>query len=101
MLDKEEARQIALEIISHLAKTSGQHYAILEDAVQEHPLAWVFPFNSTAYAASRNLREMVLGLAPIVVKRKTGEARMAPPMLLENFLERYLADDTTLPDAAE
>ncbi|RZK19625.1 MAG: hypothetical protein EOO56_13875 [Hymenobacter sp.] len=93
MLNKEEARQIALDIIGHLAKTSGQHYVILEDAIQEHPLAWVFPFNSKQYAASRNFREMVLGVAPIVVKRKTGEARMAPPMLLENFLERYLADD--------
>ena len=101
MLDKEEARQIALEIIGHLAKTSGRHYVILEDAIQEHPLAWVFPFNSDVYAASRNLREMVLGVAPIVVKRKTSEARMAPPMLLENFLERYLAEDATPLDAAK
>ena len=99
MLDKEEARQIALEIIGNLAKTSGQHYVILEDAIQEHPLAWVFPFNSELYAASRNLREMVIGVAPIVVKRKTGEARMAPPMLLENFLERYLAEDNLTPGA--
>ena len=85
MLDKEEARQIALEIIGHLAKTSGQHYVILEDAIQERPLAWVFPFNSDVYAASRNLREMVLGVAPIVVKRKTGEARMAPPHAAGKF----------------
>ncbi|RZJ87015.1 MAG: hypothetical protein EOO60_12700 [Hymenobacter sp.] len=95
MLNKEEARQIALDIIGHLAKTSGQHYIILEDAIQEHPLAWVFPFNTVQYAASRNFREMALGVAPIVVKRKTGEARMAPPMRLENFLERYLAEEDT------
>jgi len=93
MLDKEEARQIALAIIGQLAKTSGQHYIILEDAVQEHPLAWVFPFNTVQYAVSRNFREMALGVAPIVVKRRTGEARMAPPMRLETFLERYLAED--------
>ena len=99
MLDQEEARQIALEIIGHLAKTSGNQYVILEHAVRERPEAWVFPFNTETYAASRNLREMTLGLGPIVVKRKTGEARMAPPMLLENFLERYLAEDNLTPGA--
>jgi hypothetical protein len=93
MLDKEEARQIALEIIGHLAKTSGHNYVILEHAVREWPEAWVFPFNTDVYAASRNFREMVLGLGPIVVKRRTGEARMAPPMKLTDFLDQYLAEE--------
>ena len=93
MLNKEEARQIALEILGHLAKTSGNTYVILEDAIKERPEAWVFPFNTAAYAASRNFREMALGLGPIVVKRKSGEARMAPPVQLDDFLNRYLAED--------
>ena len=93
MLDREAARQIALDIIGHLAKTSGRHYVILEDAVQEHPLAWVFPFNSDVYAASRDRRDLVLGIAPIVVKRKTGEARMGTPVRFGAFLERFLAED--------
>lgn len=93
MLDKEAARQIALEIIGHLAKTSGRHYVILEDAIQEHPLAWVFPFNSDVYAASRDRRDLVLGLAPIAVKRQTGEARMGTPVRFGTFLERFLAED--------
>jgi hypothetical protein len=93
MLSKEEARQIALEIIEDLAKTSGRNYVILEDGIIEKPLAWVFPFNSDIYAASGNFMDMVFGVAPIVVKRKTGEARMAPPLMLDDFLERYLAED--------
>ena len=100
MLDKEEARQIALEIIGSLAKTSGRDYIILEDAIRELPLAWIFPFNSTAYAVSRNQRQRVLGLGPIVVKRKTGEAQMATTMRMNEFLERYLAEDAPPTDAA-
>lgn len=93
MLDKEEARQIALEIIGHLAKTSGNQYVILENAIKEHPLAWVFPFNTATYDASRDFRDLVLGLGPIVVKRKSGEARMAKTMRMDEFLEHYLAED--------
>lgn len=100
MLDKEEARQIALEVIGHLSKTSGRDYVILEDAIQEHPLVCVFPFNTSAYAASRDRGELVLGIAPIAVKRKTGEARMGTPVRYATFLESYLAEDDAAPDAA-
>ncbi|RZK29886.1 MAG: hypothetical protein EOO57_18655 [Hymenobacter sp.] len=100
MLDKQEARKIALEIIGNLAKTSGRDYVILEDAVREHPLAWIFPFNTATYAASRDKRQRVLGLGPIVVKRKTGEAQMALTMRMDEWLERYLAEDNATPDAA-
>jgi hypothetical protein len=93
MLDREAARQLALDIIEPLAKASGRHYVILEDAVQEHPLAWVFPFNSDVYAASRDRRDAVLGIAPIAVKRTTGEARMGTPVRFSAFLERFLAED--------
>lgn len=100
MLNKEEARQIALEIIGNLAKTSGQDYVILEDVIREHALAWIFPFNTAEYAASRDQRQRVLGLGPIVVKRKNGEAQMALTMRMDVFLERYLAEDDAVPDAA-
>lgn len=99
MLDKEAARQIALERIEHLAKTSGRRYVIIEDGVREHPLAWIFPFNSEEYAATRNRMKLVLGIAPIIVKRKTGEARMGRPYRFNEYLEEYLAEDEITPPA--
>lgn len=100
MLDKEAARRIAQPLIEELAKKHGRSYVILEDAIEERPLAWIFIFNSAKYAASRDLDELVMSLGPVVVKRYSGEACLAPPMMPEEFLERYLADykSTLLPN---
>lgn len=92
MLDKEAARRIAQPLIEELAQKHGRNYVILEDAVREHPLAWIFIFNSAEYNASRNLDDLVMSLGPVVVKRYSGDARLGPPMMPDEFLERYLAD---------
>ena len=92
MLNKEQARAIALAMIAGMAKADGRDYMILEDAIVERELVWAFPFNSRTYAATRNARDMVLGLAPIVVKRGSGAARMALPMPFEDFLTKYAAE---------
>lgn len=93
MLDKEEARQIALEVIGHLAKTSGNTYVILEDGIIEKPMAWLFPFNSAVYNESRNFRDMVFGVAPVVINRKTGATCLAPPLFSDESLDRFLAEN--------
>lgn len=100
MLNKEDARQIVLEIIGHLTKTSGYNYAILEKGIREYPSAWVFPFNSVEFVATRDQRKLVMGIGPIVVKRKTGEAIMGPPLRFNHFLEQYLAEDDAAPAVA-
>jgi hypothetical protein len=100
MLDKEEARQIALEVIGHLAKTSGRTYVIMEGGIIEKPMAWIFPFNSDVYNASRNFRDLVFGIAPIMVHRKTGETRMTPPIFSNESLDRFLAENGAGPDEA-
>ena len=98
MLNKEEARQIALEVIGHLAKTSGNNYVILEDGTIEKPMAWVFNYNSAEYDASRDFRHMLFGITPLMVNRRTGEFRLLPPMLQGEALDQYLADVGAGPD---
>ena len=98
MLDKEEARQLALEVIGHLAKTSGNTYVIMEDGVIEKPAAWIFPFNSAEYNASRDFRDMVFGIAPVMVNRRTGETRLTPPVFSGESLDRFLAENGAGPD---
>lgn len=93
MLNKEEARQIALEVIGHLAKTSGRTYVIMEDGIIEKQMAWIFPFNSDVYNASRDFRDMVFGIAPIMVNRRTGESRMTPPIFSDESLDRFLVEN--------
>ena len=100
MLDKEEARQIALEIIGHLGKTNGRDFVILEDGIVEKPMAWIFNYNSAEYNASRNLRQMVFGITPLMVNRRTGEARLMPPMLFGEALDHYLAEAGAGPEVA-
>lgn len=94
MLDKEAARRIAQPLIDELAQKHGRSYVILEDAIEEHPLAWIFTFNSAEYAASGNIMKLVMSLGPVVVKRYSGAACLAPPMMPNEFLESYLADYT-------
>ncbi|HEX8504557.1 MAG TPA: hypothetical protein VF630_04250 [Hymenobacter sp.] len=98
MLDKEEARQIALEIIGHLSKTSGNTYVIMENGIIEKPMAWVVNYNSAEYNASRNLRHMVFGITPLMVNRRTGESHLIPPMLRGESLDLYLAEVGAGPD---
>jgi hypothetical protein len=100
MLDKEQARQIALEVIGHLSKTSGDDLVIMEDGIIEKPMAWVFNYNSAEYNASRDFRHMVFGITPLMVNRRTGEARQLPPMLQGEALDEYLASVGAGPDAA-
>ena len=100
MLDKEQARQIALEVIGHLGKTSGNDFVIMEDGIIEKPAAWIFNYNSAEYNASRDFRDMLFGITPLLVNRRTGEARLMPPMLQGEALDEYLVDIGAGPDAA-
>lgn len=101
MLDKEEARQIALERIGHLSKTSGYKLVIMEDGIIEKPMAWIFHYNSEEYDASRNFRQMLFGITPLMVNRRTGEARLMPPMLQGEMLEEYLVAVGASPDSPQ
>jgi hypothetical protein len=98
MLDKEQARQIALEVIGHLGKTSGNDLVIMEDGIIEKPTAWIFNYNSAEYNASRDFRHMLFGITPLMVNRRTGEAHLMPPMLQGEALDEYLANAGAEPD---
>lgn len=97
MLTKEEARTIALAVIAESARKGNRDFVLLEHAIVEKPYAWVFPFNTRAYAETQDRQAMVIGLGPVVVNRQSGVAQVAPARPIEHFLAYY---ESTLPTAS-
>ncbi|MBC7921872.1 MAG: hypothetical protein H7Z75_12385 [Ferruginibacter sp.] len=92
MLNKEEAREIALVTIAESARKTGYDLIIMEKAIVEKEFAWVFPFNTREYIETGNIKKMTVGNGPVVVNRRTGAVVVAPPMPIEHFLAQYEAD---------
>lgn len=93
MISKEQAQLAAMKIIADLGRKDSRDYTILEDLVMEHQYAWIFPFSTTRYNETRNVRDMLLGYSPIVVKRSTGEAQMSRSSITDRFLETYITEE--------
>lgn len=92
MISKEEGQKIAMVVIGQLAQKSGLDFVIIEKSVIERPFAWVFPFNTRAYAETGDFRQAALGSGPVVVNRQSGVAILAPSMPIAIFLEQYEAE---------
>ena len=91
MLNKEEARKIALTAIADSAKKSGLDYVIIEKLIVEKDFAWVFPFNTREYVETGNIKKIALGISPVVINRQSGAVVAVPHMPIANFLEQYEA----------
>jgi hypothetical protein len=50
----------------------GDDIVIDDAATIEHPLAWVFLYNTKTYVRTRDVRDRFLGASPIIVERQTG-----------------------------
>lgn len=92
MLNKEDARKIALATIAESAQKSGYDLVIMENLIIEKEFAWVFPYNTREYVANGDFKKMTIGNGPIIVNRQTGAVVKAPPMPIERFLAQYEAD---------
>lgn len=94
MIAKEAARSIAetvLSIIEEMPGNAALDLVLFENAVQESPLAWVFPFNTREYADTGALEAMAIGVGPIMVNRETGLPYVAPPLPMAQLLAQYEA----------
>ncbi len=91
MLDKKQARLIALAYIKELEKQKpARPLAIIDDKIIEKPYAWVFPITTEAYLKTGDIREEEPGLGPVIVDRKKHTAHSAPSSInIEIYLRYY------------
>jgi hypothetical protein len=83
MLTVAEAQRIAEEALSQ------PDYRILVEDTMERPYGWVFFYPSKDFLESGNVLDMLLGNAPLLVLRETGEVRtLGTAHPVEVFLER-------------
>jgi hypothetical protein len=74
-MNEQQARGIAQQALDQSPVWAGRDVVILDDQTLEFDGYWVFVYNSRAFAETRDDDDAVLGNAPILVQKATGEAR--------------------------
>lgn len=88
MLTKEEARRIAREFLD--GRTSTVEFVILDEHTREESFGWVFFYQSADYLESGEFTDRLVGNAPLVVLRDSGEVHVTGTALpIEKYLERF------------
>ncbi|MDX2241943.1 MAG: YrhB domain-containing protein [Leptolyngbyaceae cyanobacterium bins.302] len=72
MINKEEARLLALEQISKNWDVNGGHPVLLDEATIERNFGWVFFYDSSKHIETGELRDAIAGNAPIIVNKYDG-----------------------------
>lgn len=71
MLSRAEALDLVIAYLE--ARSEAGELAVLEDETLEYEFGWVFFYNSEAYVRSGDFRDALVGNAPIIVDRSSGE----------------------------
>jgi hypothetical protein len=92
VLTREEAKRLVYREI-HASSSSvpdEEELVILDDLTIEKPWGWVFFYNSRRFAESRDFMDSLLGNAPYIVNRHTGELFVTGTAYeIEYYIERY------------
>jgi hypothetical protein len=86
-MDKERARQRALQYLSKLVPRFEEDFSIVDDLTMDAGWCWVFFWDSRKFLQTGALEDAIAGNAPVVVEKKSGEVHVtgtAAP--LEDYL---------------
>jgi hypothetical protein len=72
MLSRDQARAMVTRAITELAPADDE-YVILEEPTIERSWGWVFFYNSRQYVETQDVQFHLMGNAPYIVNRNTGE----------------------------
>ena len=85
--------QKALSVIrTYVSAASDGLAVILEDHTIDRPYGWVFFYQSREYVESGDTRRVLIGNAPLIFNRVSGEVRVTgTAMPIEDYLRKYEA----------
>jgi hypothetical protein len=80
MISVDDARKIAEAFLDANVRDRFDHEVmIVDDAVEDIGVAWVFPYDGRAYIEAEDWREAMAGNTPLVVDKETMEVGFANP----------------------
>lgn len=72
MINKDRARNIAMEHILAQISVSGDEIVIMDDKTIETNWGWIFFYQGKRWIESQDRRYKILGLYPIVIEKNDG-----------------------------
>jgi immunity protein 35 of polymorphic toxin system len=90
VISAEDARRIAEEwLLRHVPDADGNEI-VLKGESREEPFGWVFFYNTRRFLEEGDWSYALIGNAPIVVLRASGEVRPTGTALpLDHYLQEY------------
>jgi hypothetical protein len=77
-MSRHDARAHAERLLDEMVRPSVEDAVIVDEHTRESDDAWVFIYNSRAYLETGSFRDMIVGNAPILVDKATGQTRFEP-----------------------
>jgi len=92
MIDKEQAKAIVEKRLNELDSTGTgtTRLVILDNQTIEKEWGWVFFYNTEEYAKSGSIMDTLVGNAPYIVNRNTGELiETGTAFDIEDYIKDY------------
>lgn len=90
MIDIDEARRRVEEYLRNNMRRRPYDLVVVDKYTRQEDFGWVFFYNTQAYAERGDQRQALVGNAPLLVDRETGEIHMtgtAQPT--DYYVEKY------------
>lgn len=90
MIDVKEARRRVEEYLRNSLRRSAHDIVVVDEHTRHEDFGWVFFYNTRAYVELGDKRHALVGNAPLIVDRDTGEIHMTGTALpTEHYLQHY------------
>ncbi len=90
MIDKQRAIELMQKYLAHVESGVGEKLVIVAEATREKDFGWVFFYQSEAYLKSGEMSHMLLGNAPVIVDKNSGELiETGTAYPTEQYIENY------------
>jgi hypothetical protein len=92
MINLTEAKNIVRTYLQKREREAGESLEIVEAETIERPFGWVFFYNSRNYLKTKKFEDMLLGNAPLIVDRETGQLHVTGTAeSIEHYISEYEA----------
>ena len=90
MIDKDTAKQLALERVSQSWGIADAYPVIVDEATIERDFGWVFFYDSSRHIETGDFSDALAGNAPIIVNKHDGSLHVAGTYKpAPEFIEAY------------
>jgi len=90
MLNKHQAREIALQHIGHQCNLANDEIVIVDALTLEKEYGWIFFYDSKRFLEKNDVHCMLVGNGPVVVRKKDGVVhQLGTALSTEEEIDKY------------